>query len=259
MSTNIPDTNPVAIPRVGQLDADQLDTQIHHLLKDQLANAMSLLPRRDWISRYDPEISAALHAILLGLSLFRTRGSGTAATYGMYLNQFTYRGARGKLWLFALLSVGTPYAWTRLIRKLSDERWADMPGWRSMLARVAATRIEPLWNSLVLLNLLRFLVTGRYPTPLHRLLKLQPLPTRPSTQRNVSFAFLHRQVMWAALTEAILFALPLYHSARPLVRRWIRGSPKLAALWDVVSGGSAKMKQARALLLLPADVCGRPG
>src|SRR5579859_3061152 len=72
-------------------------------------------------------------------------------------------------------------------------------------------------------SFLVFLVNGRYRTLLDRVLRVRLAPPTSQINREVSFEYLNRQLVWHAFTEFLLFILPLVGISR--WRRW------LARLW----------------------------
>ena len=68
-------------------------------------------------------------------------------------------------------------------------------------------------------SFLVFLYNGKYRTLIDRLLRLRLTPTSAHTNREVSFEYLNRQLVWHAFTEFLLFLLPLVGISR--WRRWL--------------------------------------
>ena len=68
-------------------------------------------------------------------------------------------------------------------------------------------------------SFLVFLVNGRYRTLLDRVLRIRLAPPSAQASREVSFEYLNRQLVWHAMTEFLLFLLPLVGIGR--WRRWV--------------------------------------
>ena len=103
-------------------------------------------------------------------------------------------------------------------------------------------------------SFLVFLVNGKYRTLLDRILRLRLTPPTSQVSREVSFEYLNRQLVWHALTEFLLFVLPLVGISR--WRRW------LARAWrkvKTVVRGSGDTDEADAkrgeLSFLPERTC----
>ncbi|KAI9217989.1 Pex12 amino terminal region-domain-containing protein, partial [Blastocladiella britannica] len=219
------------IPRVGQLDAALLDAQLLSILREPLDTALGLFKASftPILAKYNPELTAAFQLLLLSLSLYRS-----GATYGLRLQNLTYRPStdapratvgltRRQTVMHALLTVGLPWFWTRATQYMADHHWgsssphhnddeieSDGNGWwrryvisaRSARAMAwkAALLAEPVWSAAALANFVRFLATGRYRSLPDRILGLVVTPQTPASPRRVSYAFLHRQVLWNSFT-----------------------------------------------------------
>ncbi|KAG2235904.1 hypothetical protein INT48_008207 [Thamnidium elegans] len=68
---------------------------------------------------------------------------------------------------------------------------------------------EKYWKAFSLLNFLIFLWNGRYRTLIDRMLAMRLVYSKKSMNRQVSFEFLNRQMVWHAFTEFLLFLVPL--------------------------------------------------
>lgn len=230
--------------RVGQVDAELLDEELLQLLKGQVGDALKYFGGHltdDWSA----EILAGLRLVLWKLSIW-DRGT----SYGASLQGLRYVDARQEhskagitgadptQWqkiAYGVLTVGGRYGWQRLEDWLlekeggyeqpsrSIQRLSRLTQWFSTTHEVAA-----------LASFLVFLANGRYRTLVDRVLKLRLTPTSAHTNREVSFEYLNRQLVWHAFTEFLLFILPLVGISR--WRRW------LARLWKK---GKAMVKGAK--------------
>ncbi|MDI1490075.1 MAG: peroxisome assembly protein (Peroxin-2) [Ramalina farinacea] len=124
-----------------------------------------------------------------------------------------------------------------------------------------STLLTTLLPALSLTNTLAFLLHGKYPTLLHRILRIRLAPLRGARHaaRDISFEYLNRQLVWHAFTEFLLFLLPLVGVSR--WRRWIgRAWRKMALqLRRMVGGGKANgetASQGGKLAALPERTCG---
>ena len=122
--------------------------------------------------------------------------------------------------IYGLLTVGGRYGWQKwedwLLEKEGGyeesstlvKRLSRLSSWLSMTHEVAA-----------FVSFLVFLYNGKYRTLLDRALRMRLAPTTAQTSREVSFEYLNRQLVWHALTEFLLFLLPLVGISR--WRRWL--------------------------------------
>lgn len=73
---------------------------------------------------------------------------------------------------------------------------------------------QRLLVALSFLNLSAFLINGKYRSLADRVLGIRLVYANRSAVRNVSFEFLNRQLVWQALTEFLVFLLPLLRAKR---------------------------------------------
>lgn len=214
--------------RVGQVDAELLDEALLDLLKKQAGEGLKYYGahlKDDW----NDEIMAALRAVMWKLSIW-----DHGQSYGASLQGLKYIDARGGAdprssrkeatkWqraLYGLITVGGRYAWGRWEDRLSSlENGSDEPS--PLIRRLSrfTTFASTSHNIAAFLSFLVFLYNGRYRTLTDRLLRLRLVPASNQTNREVSFEFLNRQLVWHAFTEFLLFILPLVGISR--WRRWI--------------------------------------
>uniref|UniRef100_A0ABL7CMS0 Pex N-terminal domain-containing protein n=1 Tax=Puccinia triticina (isolate 1-1 / race 1 (BBBD)) TaxID=630390 RepID=A0ABL7CMS0_PUCT1 len=117
--------------------------------------------------------------------------------------------------LYAFLAVVPAYIHARIRDHMLSGGWPDGPRastWPAILASrhrrrtlwELVERLDLLRRALQLATLLRFLHNPRHPRALlDRILNisLRPLDAQPS--RTVAFDFLHRQIVWQALTVSV--------------------------------------------------------
>ncbi|KAI1174074.1 Pex12 amino terminal region-domain-containing protein [Nemania sp. FL0916] len=211
--------------RVGQVDAELLDEDLVQQLRDQVGEALKYLGtnlRDDWSA----EILLALRAVLFKLTIW-----DHDATYGAALQNLKYTDARREgpvltppsRWqksLYGLMTVGGKYGWTKWENWLLDQdNGYDEPSpWVKRLSALT-TRITTVHSMAAFVSFLVFLLHGRYRTILDRVLKMRLAPPTSQVNREVSFEYLNRQLVWHAFTEFLLFVLPLVGINR--WRRWL--------------------------------------
>ncbi|GAP84377.1 putative peroxisomal biogenesis factor 2 [Rosellinia necatrix] len=211
--------------RVGQVDAELLDEDLVQQLRDQVGEALKYLGanlRDDWSA----EILLALRAIIFKLTVW-----DHDATYGAALQNLKFTDARRdgpvltppSKWqksLYGLITVAGKYSWTKWENWLLDrDNGYDEPS--PLVRRLSrlTTRITTVHSMAAFVSFLVFLLHGRYRTILDRVLRMRLAPPTSQVNREVSFEYLNRQLVWHAFTEFLLFVLPLVGINR--WRRWL--------------------------------------
>ncbi|KAI0400187.1 Pex12 amino terminal region-domain-containing protein [Xylaria palmicola] len=245
--------------RVGQVDAELLDEDLVQQLRDQVGEALKYWGanlRDDWSA----EILLALRAILFKLTVW-----DHDATYGAALQNLKYTDARRggpvlippSKWqksLYGLVTVGGKYGWTKWEDWLLDRDNGDNEP-SPLVRRLSGltTRITTLHSMAAFVSFLVFLLQGRYRTILDRLLRMRLAPPTNQVNREVSFEYLNRQLVWHAFTEFLLFVLPLVGINR--WRRWLsRTWRKTKELVHVQPEGDAGDKKGE-FAFLPERTC----
>ncbi|KAI8626660.1 Pex12 amino terminal region-domain-containing protein [Xylariaceae sp. FL1651] len=211
--------------RVGQVDAELLDEDLVQQLRDQVGEALKYIGtniRDDWSA----EILLALRAILFKLTVW-----DHDATYGAALQNLKYTDARRdgpvltppSRWqksLYGLVTVAGKYGWTKWENWLLDrDNGYDQPSPLVQRLSNLTTRITTVHSIAAFISFLVFLLHGRYRTILDRVLRMRLAPPTSQVNREVSFEYLNRQLVWHAFTEFLLFVLPLVGINR--WRRWL--------------------------------------
>ncbi|KAI0454872.1 Pex12 amino terminal region-domain-containing protein [Xylaria acuta] len=245
--------------RVGQVDAELLDEDLVQQLRDQVGDALKYLGtnlRDDWSA----EILLALRAILFKLTVW-----DHDATYGAALQNLKYTDARREgpvltppsRWqksLYGLMTVAGKYGWTKWENWLLDQdNGYDEPS--PLVRRLSGltTRITTVHSMAAFVSFFVFLLHGRYRTILDRVLRMRLAPPTSQVNREVSFEYLNRQLVWHAFTEFLLFVLPLVGINR--WRRWLsRTWRKTKELIHVESEGHVGDKKGE-FAFLPERTC----
>lgn len=221
-------------PRVSQLDATILDTELSGLLKQHLQSIFRLQTNRWWGYDRHPD----LYDLLLNVLVFYLTVVRNGSSYGLSLQNLKLADfATGKIilakkrWLLLGVLVGE-YLFRRLQSYLYsvDEGRGNSeigPVRSSILTKIHSTaynflirhksillsKANDLFKILNLINFLLFLVNGRYPTIVHRLLKICLTPISGDLLRfngdSVNYEFQNRQLVWNVMTEFLVFILPL--------------------------------------------------
>ncbi|CAM0137000.1 peroxisome assembly protein (Peroxin-2) [Umbelopsis sp. WA50703] len=214
-------SSPLRVMRVSQLDSDLLDVELFGMLKEQLWSAFSLF-NHSFREKFEPELVAVLGFLLYKFSIY-----DSSASYGSQLQNLKYRNERmhkGALESFAkdaqltktqkimygVFMVGGQYTWSRMSRLMTTQGWGalDENDYRKKIYEFLQ-RTEKYWQALSLVNFLVFLYNGKFRTLIDRILSMRLVYAKKSLNRQVSFEFLNRQLVWHAFTEFLLFLMPL--------------------------------------------------
>ncbi|KAI2630405.1 Pex12 amino terminal region-domain-containing protein [Hypomontagnella submonticulosa] len=211
--------------RVGQVDAELLDEDLVGQLRDQVGEALKYFGgtiKDDWSA----EILLALRTVLFKLTMW-----DHDATYGAALQNLKYTDARRdgpvltppSKWqksLYGLITVGGKYGWSKWENWLLDQdNGYDQPSPTVQRLSKLTSRITAVHSIAAFASFLAFLLHGRYRTLLDRVLRMRLAPPTSQVNREVSFEYLNRQLVWHAFTEFLLFVLPLVGINR--WRRWL--------------------------------------
>ncbi|KAI9480439.1 MAG: Pex12 amino terminal region-domain-containing protein [Benjaminiella poitrasii] len=209
-------TSSLRVMRVSQLDSDILDIELVDILKEQLWSALSLF-KPVIKEKFEPELLGLLNLVLFKLSIY-----DSSATYGAQLQNLKYRNewqhggafesiardaplTKGQKIAYGVLTVGGQYVWTRLNRYVTAKGWGELDesDYRYRLYRLLQTG-EKYWKAVSLINFLVFLWNGKYRTLIDRILAMRLVYSKKSMNRQVSFEFLNRQMVWHAFTVSIV-------------------------------------------------------
>ncbi|ORY06398.1 Pex12 amino terminal region-domain-containing protein [Clohesyomyces aquaticus] len=207
--------------RVGQVDAELLDEELLALLKSQVGEGLKYFGSH-LTDTWSAEILLALRLILFKLSIWNNN-----ASYGAHLQGLRYADARSKSsarpppkpWqkvAYGIITIGGRYSWTKWEEYLLAAQ-EDYTVPQSDALQFASRMTEYINNAhdiAGLASFLIFLINGRYRTITDRVLRLRLTPTTHAAQREVSFEYLNRQLVWHAFTEFLLFLLPLVGISR---------------------------------------------
>lgn len=212
-------------PRVSQLDAHILDGELFGLLKQQLAEAFQPLSGKAWSYSQQPE----LWSLLLKLLLFKLTVAKSGSSYGLKLQNLKLTnsqtgkviGKRTKL-LFLSIIFGE-YFFQKIqsfLYATETESFANARTlWEKIKTSVVSRRanllkfVDSTVKLMKLANFVAFIVYGRFPTLLYRVLGVIPTPIVADLLKfngdNVNFEFQNRQLVWNVMTEFLVFILPL--------------------------------------------------
>jgi peroxin-2 len=212
-------------PRVSQLDAHILDSELTGLLKQQLVDIFLLHTAHWWTYNHHPE----LYTLLLNLVIFRLTVWRSGSLYGLALQNLKLAdwrsgaviGPAKRVALCAVL-VGL-YGWLRLqlymylqehAQTAHDSSWR-LRVWAAVMRHrdVVLGRANDVVRLVNLANFVLFLVNGQHVLVVHRLLGVSLVPVVTDLLKfngdNVNFEFQNRQLAWNVMTEFLVFLLPL--------------------------------------------------
>ncbi len=182
--------------------------------------------------RFEPELLALLNLTLFKLSIYNS-----STTYGAQLQNLKYRNERmhkgsckctwrkkknfvpityiqkvesiakdapltkAQKISYGILTVGGQYAWTRISRIATNKGWGELEedDIRNKIYKLLQYG-EKYWKLFSLINFLVFLWNGKYRMLIDRLLSMRLVYSKKSMNRQVSFEFLNRQMVWHAFT-----------------------------------------------------------
>lgn len=209
-------------PRVSQLDAHILDSELFSLLKEHLVSIFNLHNNKWWT--YDQH--SALWDLILNIVIFRSTVWKNGSSYGLSLQNLKYVNSKNgkiinysKRRILLALVVGN-----YLIGKLESFLYTtdDLDNWmisgriKDIIIKykdIVLARANSLFKVLNLVNFLLFLINGRYSTLVHRALGISLTPIVSDLLKfngdNVNYEFQNRQLVWNVMTEFLVFIVPL--------------------------------------------------
>ncbi|XP_013407469.1 peroxisome biogenesis factor 2 [Lingula anatina] len=196
--------------RISQLDASELDHEVHSIFKTQLLKAFRYFSP-GLLTKIEPEINAALRLLVWKFSL-----DAVEATIGQQMLGLRYKDNTGssrcvrwisrkqRIW-YAVLTVGGPWLKERshdLSKMTQNIRHIDK-FWKLL------DWLSDLWKIATLANFLIFLQKGSYQMLIERILGIQAVFPRMQEARQVSFDYMSRELLWHGFAEFLFFMLPL--------------------------------------------------
>ncbi|KAG0380498.1 peroxisome assembly protein (Peroxin-2) [Mortierella sp. AD032] len=195
-------------------------------MKEQLWSAFALF-KPSFKETFKPEMTLALNLIMYKFSVY-----DMGATYGSQLQNLIYRNERkhsGGLQstssdaaltktqkiTYGAVTVGGQYLMERLNRVVTAQGWGELP--EDNIKRKAWNVLQKggsIFRIVSLINFLAFLYAGKYRTVLERVLSMRLVYAERNSNRQASFEFLNRQMVWHAFTEFLMFLMPLINVSK---------------------------------------------
>lgn len=234
---------PVVGSRVSQLDAVELDDELFSLFKSKLSDVFRHAGG-DFYPMLEPEIKAALKAVLYGFTVYEC-----GATVGQRLLGLEYfasgstldRLSRRQAWALILLAVGLPWFRERCLQL--GLRLCPLP-LRTRVER-GVGHLERAVRAASVVNFVLFLVRGSCCSLSNRLVGVVNGHGARPMLREIQFDSMNRELLWHGFAEFIGFLLPLINVYpaknfvnRRLLRRRLRPTqPSARVARDITECG----------------------
>jgi len=241
--------------RVNQLDAVMLDGEVEMLLRMQYMKVFELF-KMEKVEKWKAELEG-----LLRLMVFVSSIVMKSTTYGNQLQNLVFEGegtkemngARAGKWVreatmstrqkvgWGIGQVLIPYVWAKLERHALVNRWADEEGreWKRRVFEMMGW-IEVGLKVVNWMNLVMFLWNGQYVSVIGRVLRIRQVYQFKTMNRQVSFEFMNRQLIWSSFSELIMFLMPLVNleGVKRMMKRLMRGNRRVGD-----GGGEGEKKE----------------
>ncbi|KAG0725246.1 Peroxisome biogenesis factor 2 [Chionoecetes opilio] len=189
-------------PRISQLDAMFLDSEMYSLVKSQLVKCVKYCGH-SYVTRMEPEIDAALKYIILRYTVQKARRS-----VGQQLLQVKYQEGVPHRKLGHYITVIVLIKWLKERSSLIASIFSGKTNVKEAVGQCINV-LNIAFQALHVFNLLVFLHRGLYPTVLERLFGLRHVSANPNLPRRISYAYFTRELLWHGFAELLGFILPL--------------------------------------------------
>lgn len=215
------------VRRVDQLDAISLDSELYSLLNTQYRKAFLYFPSC-FIANSGPELDILFRLLFRYLPL-----EFLGSTFGQNVFQLKYYdnktlsiATKSKLRLLTVLTVGLPWFWDRIVRRIIAYICRHDSSHRMIeLSYSLELKFLILWKILSLLNFCVFLQRSKFCTISERFLRMRPLYTTSQEIKILQYDGISKELLWHGLDEFLGFTLPLINVYRikNICRRfWLR-------------------------------------
>lgn len=192
----------VYVPRISQLDAMFLDSEVYSLIKSQLLKCVRYFGH-GFVTKMEPEIDAALKYIILKYTVQKTKRS-----VGQQLLQVNYQEGVSYRKLGNYITVIVLVKWLKERSSFITSIFSHKDNVRETVSECIGV-LEIAFQVIHVMNLLVFLHRGLYPTVPERFFGLRHVPSDPNTSRRISYAYFTRELLWHGFAELLGFILPL--------------------------------------------------
>ena len=190
------------VPRISQLDAMFLDSEVYSLIKSQLLKSVRYFGH-GFVTKMEPEIDAALKYIILKYTVQKARRS-----VGQQLLQVNYQKGAPYRKLGHYIAVIVLVKWFKERGSFISSVFSRKESVKETVGECISI-LEIGFRIIHVINLLVFLHKGLYPTVLERLFGLRHVSSNPNTSRRISYAYFTRELLWHGFAELLGFILPL--------------------------------------------------
>ncbi|XP_015174928.1 PREDICTED: peroxisome biogenesis factor 2 [Polistes dominula] len=200
------------VPRINQLDATLLDSEIDKVFQNQIKEIFKFCPPGK-VDKWLPEIKALLKILIWSFSL-----GCKSSTFGQQMLDLHYNNFnKKKSILFLALKLLPEYFKGRVIDN----------GMISSSNRLRRLKIYTSWIATVVhflefINLVSFLHRGTQPLLIERLLNISSVSTNPNRPRSIGYSYMTRELLWHGLMELFTLGIPMinYHYLKQRIR-WL--------------------------------------
>lgn len=204
--------------RINQLDAAQLDTDIFIIFREQAKKLTRRLPPGD---KWQPEVDVIIKCLIWYYSLRTGR-----STFGQRLLNLKYANLNQKKAIWYLVLTTLP--------KYAEERLADSQFSINRQSesnfKIAIEYASNLVHVLSFVNLLVFLLQGKQPLIVERILGIRSQMANKNKPRHIGYSFMARELLWDGLLELLSIGVPMinFHYLKQSWNRfWYKKSTSL--------------------------------
>lgn len=190
----------MAADRVHQLDSVHLQDELVDTFVKQMADCCKYCFYGTF-SRFRPELKASVNILLLHQSLLRQNATFPQAMLGL-----RYSGSRKRIIVYIVLYVLS--RWYSERHELINKLLSTVANLNSGTLAKAGKWLDVCLKTFAILNFLAFLLQGRYPTVLERVVGMTVSLSRPKQFQAPSYEITNQELLWHGFTEFVMCVLP---------------------------------------------------
>ena len=202
----------MAADRVHQLDSVHLQDELADTFVKQMADCCKYC-LYGTLSRFRPELKAAVNVLLLHQSLLRQNATFPQAMLGI-----EYSASRRRILVYIALYVLS--RWYNERQELVSQLLSTAANLNSDVCAKTGVWLDVCLKVFSLVNFLAFLMEGRYPTVLERIVGMTVTASRPRQLQPPSYEFTNQELLWHGFTEFVMCILPFVNLI--VVKNWFR-------------------------------------
>lgn len=179
------------VSRVNQFDADLLDKEITKIIYEQLENVYKELPP-GILSKFQPEIDFCLKSLIWIFSICKDD-----ATFGQQILAISYQKdklTKTRLITHFMVTIFAPY-----VKQISQLRLTNR-----LNVQKTISIVECGIKMLSVLNFVRFLKIGVFPSMIDYCLKWNHVSENGSRRRNIGYAYMNRELIWTGFLVGVI-------------------------------------------------------